>query len=168
MVQTVQKTVEVPQVEFVDTHVHIPVHKQRHVPMVTVSQRHVEVPVVQTVEKIVDVPVVRQVDVPHVTTIEKIVEVPHVQVVEKIEEVPVAGQTLPGRQLQTQQQLPAIRQVGQAEQVTVNEYGPPLEAVSGGQEMIVAPQPVPQPVVYEAPAPVTTIQAAPVVYEQAA
>merc|ERR1719217_368744 len=118
MVQKVQKTVPVPQIEYVDNHVHIPVHKHRHVPMVSVSQKHVEVPVVHTVEKIVDVPVVKQVDVPHVTTIEKIVEVPHVQVVEKIEEIPMVGQTLPGQQRQTQIALPAIRQQGQAEQVT--------------------------------------------------
>merc|ERR1712176_1613012 len=65
MVQKVERTVEVPQIEYVDNHVHIPVHKHRHVPMVSVTQKHVEVPVIQTVEKIVDVPVVKQVDVPH-------------------------------------------------------------------------------------------------------
>merc|ERR1719456_1927391 len=144
MVQQVQRTVEVPQIEYVDNHVHIPVHKHRHVPMVSVAQRHVEVPVIQTVEKIVDVPVVKQIDVPHVTTIEKIVEVPHVQVVEKIEEVPMQGQTLPGQERHTQIPLPAVRQVGQAEQVTVNEIGPPLEAVHGGTHMR-EPQPMPQP-----------------------
>merc|ERR1719231_2041349 len=128
MIEKVQKHVTVPEIQVVDNHVHIPVHKQRHVPMVSVAQRHVEVPVIQTVEKIVDVPVVKQIDVPHITTIEKIVEVPHVQVVEKIEEVPMVGQTMPGQERHTSIPLPAVRQVGQAEQVTVNEIGPPLEA----------------------------------------
>merc|ERR1719324_1348659 len=152
MISTVQRTVEVPQIEYVDNHVHIPVHKHRHVP------------VVHTVEKIVDVPVVKQVDVPHVTTIEKIVEVPHVQVVEKIEEVPMQGQVLPGQERHTSIPLPAVRQMGQAEEVTVNEIGPPLEAVHGGQVMREAPMPQPQ-IVQQAPvtyaAPVTTVQAAP-------
>merc|ERR1711976_112869 len=102
--------------------------KHRHVPMVTVAQRHVEVPVIQTVEKIVDVPVVKQIDVPQITTIEKIVEVPHVQTVEKVVEVPIAGQTVQGRQHHVNVQLPAVRQMGQAETVTVTEYGPDLPA----------------------------------------
>ena len=37
-----RKTGEVPQVEYVDNHVHIPVHKHRPEPMVTVAQNHVE------------------------------------------------------------------------------------------------------------------------------
>merc|ERR1719281_2376624 len=129
MVQKVQRTVQVPQVEYVDNHVHVPVHKQRHVPMVSVTQKHVEVPVIQTVEKIVDVPVVKQIDVPHITTIEKIVEVPHVQVVEKVEEVPMVGQTLPGAQRHTQVALPPVRQQHPAEEVTVHEIGPHHEPI---------------------------------------
>merc|ERR1711865_15008 len=65
-----------PQVEVVDNHVHIPVHKHRHVPMVTSVQRHVDVPVIETIERVVDIPHVKQVDVPQITTIEKFVEVP--------------------------------------------------------------------------------------------
>merc|ERR1719223_1862060 len=124
MVQTVQKTVEVPQVEFIDTHVHIPVHKQRHVPMVTVSQKHVEVPVIQTVEKIVDVPVVKQIDVPQRTTIEKIVEVPHVQHVEKVVEVPMVGETRAGNQHEVTNPVQGQRQVLPAETVVVEMTGP--------------------------------------------
>eukprot|EP00913_Durusdinium_trenchii_P031736 g29721.t1 len=63
MVNTVQKTVEVPQIE------------------------PVEVTVIETLEKIVDVPVVKQIEVPQVQTIEKIVEIPLVQTVEKVVEV---------------------------------------------------------------------------------
>merc|ERR1719254_187943 len=115
----VPKTVQVPQVEYVDNHIHVPVHKHRHVPMVSVAQKHVEVPVIQTIEKIVDVPVVKQVDVPQVTTIEKIVEVPHVQTVEKVVEVPIAGQTLQGAQTQQNVPLPPIRQKDVATTVSV-------------------------------------------------
>merc|ERR1712203_710512 len=133
MVSKVQKTVEIPQIEFVDHHVHVPVHKHRHVPMVSVVQKHMEVPVIQTVEKIVDVPVVKQIDVPQVTTIEKIVEVPHVQTVEKVVEVPVAGQTLKGAQRHVNVPLPPVRQMGQAENITVTEIGPPLPTETAPQ-----------------------------------
>merc|ERR1712193_248168 len=127
-----QRHVEVPVIQPVDEIVQVPVHKHRHVPMVSVTQKHVEVPVIQTVEKIVDVPVVKQIDVPHITTIEKIVEVPHVQVVEKVEEVPMVGQTLPGAQRHTQVALPPVRQQGPAEEVTVMEIGPAYEPIHGG------------------------------------
>merc|ERR1712176_1173770 len=115
MIMKVPKTVQVPQVEYVDNHIHVPVHKHRHVPMVSVAQKHVEVPVIQTIEKIVDVPVVKQVDVPQVTTIEKIVEIPHVQTVEKVVEVPMMGQTLQGAQTSQDVPLPPVRQQAPAE-----------------------------------------------------
>jgi hypothetical protein len=38
MITKVQKTVEVPQIECVDHHTHVPARKQRHAPMVTVAQ----------------------------------------------------------------------------------------------------------------------------------
>eukprot|EP00913_Durusdinium_trenchii_P009858 g9254.t1 len=76
MVNTVQKTVEVPQIEYIDNHVHIPVQKQRHVPVHVPVEKPVEVQVIETLEKIVDVPVVKQIEVPQVQTIEKIVEIP--------------------------------------------------------------------------------------------
>merc|ERR1712014_453888 len=98
--------------------------------------------------------VVKQIDVPQITTIEKIVEVPHMQTVEKIIEVPVAGQTLQGRQHHVNVQLPAVRQMGQAETVTVTEYGPDLPAEIAPQVVKAAPPPMPAPapVTYAAPA----------------
>ncbi|CAJ1346619.1 unnamed protein product, partial [Effrenium voratum] len=96
MVQTVQKTVEVPQIEYIDNHVHIPVQKHRHVPVHIPIEKPVEVTVIETTEKIVDVPVVKQIEVPQVQTIEKIVEIPLVQTVEKVVEVPQVGQTTQG------------------------------------------------------------------------
>merc|ERR1719379_2845915 len=126
MLSKVQKTIEVPQIEFVDNHVHVPVHKHRHVPMVTTAQKHVEVPVIETVEKVVDVPVIKQMEVPQVHTIENIVEVPLLQVVEKIVEVPMVGETLQGRQSTVNVPLTPLRQVAEVETVTVTEVGPPL------------------------------------------
>merc|ERR1712187_513911 len=130
MIQKVKKQVDVPQVQFVDRHVHVPVHKHRHVPVVSVAQKHVDVPVIETVEKIVDVPVIKQVEVPQIHTVENIVEIPHVQTVEKVVEVPMVGETLQGAQTSTTQTLPPVRQVAPAEVVEVVEMGPahPTEA----------------------------------------
>merc|ERR1712086_1120368 len=162
---TVQKTVAVPQIEYVDNHVHIPVHKHRHVPMVSTVHRHVEVPIIQTVEKIVDVPVVKQVDVPHVTTVEKIVEVPHTQVIEEIMEVPMVGQTLQGNQHHTEQQLPSIREQAHPEVHETHEHGGSLPAEHGGVVHKEYQQPVMQYQLmqYAAPQTVHTV-AAPVTY----
>merc|ERR1719352_2157027 len=119
----VQKQVEVPQIEFVDKHVHIPVQKQRHVPVVQKIPKHVEVTVIETVEKIVDVPVVKQVEVPQIQTIEKIVEVPYIQTVEKIVEIPTIGETVSGGQRTVTVQLETLRQEAPAEVVQQVEDG---------------------------------------------
>merc|ERR550537_2010511 len=133
MIQKVQRTVEIPQVEYVDNHIHIPVHKHRHVPMVSIAHKHGDVPVIQTIEKIVDVPVVKQVDVPHVTTVEKVVEVPHVQVVEKVVEVPMAGETIQGSQHTVSVPLPPVRHQAPPEHVQEIIQGPDLPLEHGGQ-----------------------------------
>jgi hypothetical protein len=71
MIQTVQKTVEVPQVQYEDQVVHVPVEKQVHVPMVQKVQRPVEVPQVQYEDQVVHVPVEKQVHVPMVQTVQR-------------------------------------------------------------------------------------------------
>merc|ERR1719282_1889440 len=124
----VQKAVDVPQVEYIDNHVHIPVQKHRHVPVIQKVQKPVEVTVIETVEKIVDVPVVKQIEVPQIQTIEKIVEVPYIQTVEKIVEVPQVGQTVQGVQKHTTVQLETIRQEAPAEMTQEVVTGPPLPA----------------------------------------
>merc|ERR1719188_1646867 len=124
MITTVQRQVEVPQVEFVDTHVHVPVQKQRHVPQVVPVQKHVEVTVIETVEKVVDVPVVKQVDIPQIQTIEKVVEVPFVQTVEKIVEVPQVCDAVNGVQRTTTVQLETVRQEHPVEVVQEVVQGP--------------------------------------------
>ena len=62
--------------EVKDNHVHIPIQKQRHVPVHIPVERPMEVNVIETTEKVIDVPVVKQIEVPQVQTIEKVVEVP--------------------------------------------------------------------------------------------
>merc|ERR1719335_326977 len=117
MITKVQKAVEVPQVEFVDNHIHIPVQKQRHVPVIQKIQKPVEVTVIETIEKIVDVPVVKQIEVPQIQTIEKVVEVPYIQTVEKVVEIPQMGETVSGGQRTVTVQLETLRQEAPAEVV---------------------------------------------------
>ena len=62
--QTVQKTVEIPQVQFLDKVVDIPVVVQRQVPMVQKVQKTLEVPQLQIIDKVVDIPVVAQREIP--------------------------------------------------------------------------------------------------------
>merc|ERR1711945_38891 len=86
-VQTVQKFVDVPQVQYVDRVVDVPVVKQVEIPQTLTVERLVEVPSIQTVEKIVEVPVTntlegetRYVEIPSVqrqvaeTVVEEVVE----------------------------------------------------------------------------------------------
>merc|ERR1711972_906949 len=123
-----QKFVDVPQIQFVDNHVHIPVQKHRHVPMIMKIQKPVEVPVLETVEKIVDVPVIKQVEVPQIQTIERHVEVPYVQTVEKVVEIPQVGENLSGQTPHKTTSLQPIKQQAPAEVVQVVEQGPPMSA----------------------------------------
>merc|ERR1712151_1448277 len=103
-----QKFVEVPEIQIVDSHVHIPIQKHRHVPMIQKVQKTVEVPEIQTIEKIV--------------------EIPYIQTVEKTVEVPQAGETVNGGQRSVTMTLETVRQEAPAEFVQVTEMGPPLPA----------------------------------------
>merc|ERR1719220_2979306 len=106
MVTTVQKEVDVPQVQIIDKIVEVPVQKQMQVPMIT--------------------KVTKEVDVPQSQTIEKIVEVPYIQTVEKIVEVPQVGATVQGNQRSVTQQLETMRQMAPAETVQEVVDGPPM------------------------------------------
>merc|ERR1719446_645412 len=121
---------DVPQVQYVDRYVDVPVVKQREVPMVQKVQRTVEVPqiqyvdravhvpqvkqrqvpMVQTIERQVDVPMVKKVEVPHVTMLERHQEVPSTQTVDRIVEVPMPGTTRQGPQQQTVNKVVVGRQ----------------------------------------------------------
>merc|ERR1719284_1005822 len=113
MVQTVQKTVEVPQLQFIDKVVDIPVVAQRQIPMVQTVQKTIEIPQLQYVDKVVDVPVVQVVQVPQVQVVEKTVEIPQLQIVEKIVEIPEI-QTVQGTQTSESLGTAPVRQVAPA------------------------------------------------------
>jgi len=162
MVTKVQKFVDVPQVEFVDYHIHVPVQKHRHVPTIQKVQRNVDVTVIETVEKIVDVPVVKQIEVPQIQTIEKIVEVPFIQTVEKIVEIPTVGEVIQGVHRTVTLPLPVERQEMPAEVVQEYVEGPPLPPevsqpiiVSDGQAFDQAQNVPREPISVSPPVPVT-------------
>merc|ERR1712160_44281 len=116
----------------VDNHVHIPVHKHRHVPMVSIQQKHVDVPIIETIERVVDVPHIKQVMVPQITTIEKVVEVPHTQVVEKTVEVPMVGDEIEGNQHHVHEHLPIQHEQHPAEVIHHTEIGMPFDTHYAG------------------------------------
>merc|ERR1711972_223682 len=147
-----QKFVDVPQVQYVDNHIHIPIQKHRHVPMIQKIQKPVEVPVLETVEKIVDVPVIKQVEVPQIQTIERHGEVPYVQTVEKVVEIPQIGENLSGQTRSRTTTLQPVRQQAPAEVVNVVEQGPPLPAEKTTAVVEVAQIPL-----QTVPAPVATV-----------
>jgi hypothetical protein len=64
IIQTVQKAVDVPQIEYEDQVVEVPIQKQVQVPVVQKVQKHIEVPQVQVEDQVVQVPIERQVHVP--------------------------------------------------------------------------------------------------------
>ena len=86
------KTVEVPQVHFIDEVMEMSTVSQRQVPVIQKVLKIVEVPRVQSIGEIVDVLVVAQRQVPFVTTAQKTVEVPQVQFRDEVVDVPVVTQ----------------------------------------------------------------------------
>ena len=91
-----QKTVEVPQVQYTDETIDVPVGVQRQVPTSQSIQKTVEVPQVQFLDRVPDVPVATQlVEVPKIVsqdripqrTAEQVMDIPVPRVVEEIIEV---------------------------------------------------------------------------------
>ena len=100
--QTVEKTLDVPQVQYADKIVGVPVVTQRRVPTIQTAQGTVEVPQVQFLDRMVGVLVVTQRQAPQKTievskivsqdripqlTAEQVMDIPVPQVVEEIIEV---------------------------------------------------------------------------------
>ena len=86
----IQETVEVPQIQFIDKTLDVPVVVQRQVPIVQKLQKTVEVPQTQFIDKVMDVPVHMQRQVPAIQVAQKTVkelrstfEVGHTKVTEK-------------------------------------------------------------------------------------
>merc|ERR1712135_84199 len=126
----------VPQLQFIDKVVDIPVVAQRQIPMVQTVQKTIEIPQLQYVDKVVDVPVVQVVQVPQVQIVEKTVEIPEIQMVQ-------------GTQTSESLGTAPVRQVAPAEIVEVVEIGAPLPAESAPPMFVTAPvleaPPVAQP-----------------------
>ena len=78
MIQTVQKTVDVPQLQFLNKVDDTPVALQRQIPMVQAVQKTMKISQLQCVDKVVDDPVEHVVHVPQLQVVEKIVEIPEI------------------------------------------------------------------------------------------
>ena len=87
----IQETVEVPQVQFIDRAVDVPVVMQRQVPIVQKVQRTVEVPQARSTDKVMDVPVIMQGQVPAVQVVPKTVD-PQTQFIDGVVDTPVVQQ----------------------------------------------------------------------------
>ena len=70
---------DVPQIQYVDKIVEVPVQKQRHVPVVQKVPKIVELPTLEYVDHVVHVPITQHRHVPVVQTVKKHVEVPVVK-----------------------------------------------------------------------------------------
>ena len=89
--QTVQKSIiqeKIPESQFTDKVVDIPVVAQRQISTVHVEMKTAENPQLQIPDKMIDVPVVVVEQVPHVHVVEKTVEIPQLPFMEKIIEIP--------------------------------------------------------------------------------
>jgi len=93
------KTVEVPQVQYNDRFVDVPVVKQDQVPSVQRAQKTVETTTavadgchVQYVDRVADIPAVEQQQVSPVQKVQKILDVTQVQNIARVVEVPATKQ----------------------------------------------------------------------------
>ena len=80
----VQQTVEVPQVQYIDKAVDVPVAVQRQVPSIETVQKTVEIPQTQHIDKVADVLVARPCQTLSVQRVQKTVEVPQIQFIDKL------------------------------------------------------------------------------------
>lgn len=70
---------DVPQIQYVDKIVDVPIKKQRHVPVLQKVPKLVEVPTLEFVDHVVHVPITQHRHVPVVQSVKKHVEVPVVK-----------------------------------------------------------------------------------------
>ena len=90
MAQTVEETMKVQPLQFIDKVVDVPVVAQRQIPIVVQTvQKATVIPQSQCIDKVIDVPVVSVTQAPHVQIVEKTVENPQMQIAEKTAEIPL-------------------------------------------------------------------------------
>ena len=87
--------VEVPQVQYIDKAVDVPVAVQRQVPGIETVQKTVEVPQTQHIDKVADVPVARPRQTLSVQRVQKTVEVPQIQFIDKLVDSHVNMRSVP-------------------------------------------------------------------------
>ena len=104
-----QKTVEVPQVVYIDRAVDVSMVSQRQTPMIQKVLKTVEIPQVQYIGKIGEASVVRQGQAPTIQAVQKTVEVPQVQFPDRVVGVLVVMQ----RQVPVPQTTEEIIEVSQ-------------------------------------------------------
>ena len=92
MEETMQKTVDVPQIQFIDRAVDVPVFMQRQVPIVQKVQKIEEVPQAQSTDNVMDVPMDMQREVPAVQVVQKTVKAPQTQSIDRVVDTPVVQQ----------------------------------------------------------------------------
>ena len=80
-VQVARKTVDVPQTQFIDREMVIPVVQQRQVPTVRTTWKILEIPPVQLLDKVVNMPVAVQRQVPMVQCEQKTLKVSQLQLI---------------------------------------------------------------------------------------
>ena len=88
MILTVQKSIEISQLQVDDKVVDVPVVLVVQTPLVQVIAKTAEIPQLQITDKVVDVPVVLVMPVPQVRVVKKTVEDPQFEIVEKTVENP--------------------------------------------------------------------------------
>ena len=83
-IETVQKTVEVPQTQHIDKVADVPVARPRQTPIILKVQRTVETPRIQFMDRVVDVPVMAHSQTLSVQRVQKTMEVPQIQFIDKL------------------------------------------------------------------------------------
>ena len=78
------KTADVPQAQFIDKLVDVPVDMPRQVPAVQVVQKTAEIPQVQFIDSVVDASVVQQRQVPTAQTVQKTMQNPRARFLDEV------------------------------------------------------------------------------------
>ena len=136
MAQTVEETMKVQPLQFINKVVDVPVVAQRQIPIaVQTIQKTTDIPQLQCIDKVIDVPVVSVAQAPHVQIVEKTVQSPQMQIAEKTAEIPllqIVKKTVETPEVQTERCTHTSESMGTAtaRQVVEIEAYLPAESAS--------------------------------------
>ena len=151
MAQTVEETMKVQPLQFINKVVDVPVVAQRQIPIVVQTiQKTTDIPQLQCIDKVIDVPVVSVAQAPHVQIVEKTVESPQMHIAEKTAEIPLLQivkktvetpevQTVRGSQTSESLGTAPFCQAAQAETVEAVEIEVPLPTESASSMFVTTP-----------------------------